>query len=115
MATARRSHSIVANNSTMVGLNRRQRRILSEKLPDVANLAAAGLIFAQFVGSQCFSRAVRTNHDRSVRHVGRNAAVLVHHCPGRLARRTQETARGSLPVTGRSRYTRVYRAASAQP
>jgi hypothetical protein len=42
----------------MLGLKREQRHLLADKLPDVANLGVAGLIFAQFVGSQRFSLAV---------------------------------------------------------
>jgi len=42
----------------MVRLRKRQRAMLVEKIPDLANLAAAGLIFGQFVSGQRFSLAV---------------------------------------------------------
>ena len=42
----------------MLRLTRRQRTTLVEKVPDLANLAAAGLVFGQFVGGQPFSRTV---------------------------------------------------------
>jgi hypothetical protein len=34
----------------MLGLRQAQRTVLVEKIPDLANLAAGGLIFGQFVG-----------------------------------------------------------------
>jgi len=42
----------------MVRLRTRQRAILVEKIPDLANLAAAPLIFGQFVSGQRFSLAI---------------------------------------------------------
>jgi hypothetical protein len=41
--------------STMLELRTRQREILIDKLPDVANLAAGALVFGQFIGSETFS------------------------------------------------------------
>ncbi len=43
---------------TMLGLRQAQRTVLAEKIPDLANLAAGGLIFGQFVGGQPFSPTV---------------------------------------------------------
>ena len=42
----------------MLRLRKTQRAILVEKIPDLANLAAAGLIFGQFVSGQRFSIAI---------------------------------------------------------
>jgi hypothetical protein len=42
----------------MIRLRKRQRAMLVEKIPDLANLAAAGLIFGQFVSGQQFSLAI---------------------------------------------------------
>jgi hypothetical protein len=39
----------------MLELNREQRRILTDKLPDVANIAAGALVFGQFFSVQAFS------------------------------------------------------------
>ena len=39
----------------MLRLTARQRTVLLEKVPDVANLAIGALLFGQFVGSQPFS------------------------------------------------------------
>ena len=39
----------------MVVLNRRQRAVLTDKLPDGANLAAGALVFGQFLGDRPFS------------------------------------------------------------
>jgi len=41
----------------MLRLTVRQRGLLIEKLPDLANLAMAGLVFGQFLGAQEFSVA----------------------------------------------------------
>jgi hypothetical protein len=40
----------------MLRLNARQRTVLLEKVPDVANLAIGALLFGQVVGSQPVSR-----------------------------------------------------------
>ncbi|MGH9256214.1 MAG: hypothetical protein ACRD3C_16785 [Vicinamibacterales bacterium] len=42
----------------MLRLKGRQRAVLGEKLLDLANFAAAALVFGQFVGQQSFSWAV---------------------------------------------------------
>ena len=42
----------------MVGWTKARRQMLVDKLPDAANLALAGLLFGQFVGSRPFSLAV---------------------------------------------------------
>ena len=42
----------------MLGLRRAQRRLLAEKMADLANLAAAGTVFGQFVGGQRYSLPV---------------------------------------------------------
>ena len=39
----------------MLRLNVRQRTMLVEKVPDLANLAMAGLVFGQFLGTEAFS------------------------------------------------------------
>jgi hypothetical protein len=39
----------------MLELKPRQREVLIDKLPDVANLAAGALVFGQFIGGQAFS------------------------------------------------------------
>ena len=39
----------------MLELNREQRRMLADKLPDVANIAAGALVFGQYLSSQAFS------------------------------------------------------------
>ena len=39
----------------MLELNREQRRVLTDKLPDGANIAAGALVFGQFLSSQTFS------------------------------------------------------------
>lgn len=44
--------------STMVEFKPRQRDVLTDKLPDVANLAAGALIFGQFIGDRAFSLRV---------------------------------------------------------
>lgn len=43
---------------TMVGLNREQRRILADKLPDTANVAVGGMVFGQFLSDRAFSPLV---------------------------------------------------------
>ena len=43
---------------TMLGFRQTQRTVLVEKIPDLANLAAGGLIFGQFVGGQRFSLTI---------------------------------------------------------
>jgi hypothetical protein len=43
---------------TMVGLTRDQRALIADKLGDVGNLAAAGLLFAQFVSDRPFSISI---------------------------------------------------------
>lgn len=40
---------------TMLELNRNQRTVLADKLPDMANLATGALVFAQFLGERAFS------------------------------------------------------------
>ena len=40
---------------TMLRLKREQRALVADKVGDLANLAAAGLVFAQFVSNQPFS------------------------------------------------------------
>ncbi len=40
---------------TMLVLNREQRRVLVDKLPDVANVAAGALVFGQFLSDRTFS------------------------------------------------------------
>ena len=40
---------------TMLELNRNQRAVLADKLPDMANVAAGALVFAQFLGERPFS------------------------------------------------------------
>ena len=40
---------------TMLELNRHQRHVLVDKLPDVANVAAGALVFGQFLGNTTFS------------------------------------------------------------
>jgi hypothetical protein len=42
----------------MVDLTRRQRELLADKLPDFANVAAAGLVFGQFASGQAISARV---------------------------------------------------------
>ena len=44
--------------TTMVGLTPEQRALVADKLGDVGNLAAAGLVFAQFVSDRPFSLGV---------------------------------------------------------
>ena len=39
----------------MVVLSSRQRAVLVEKLPDIANLAAGALVFGQFLGDRPYS------------------------------------------------------------
>lgn len=39
----------------MVELTSRQRVLLADKVPDVANLAAGALVFGQFLGDRTFS------------------------------------------------------------
>ena len=39
----------------MIRLKSRQRTLLLEKVPDVANLAVGALVFGQFIGEQPFS------------------------------------------------------------
>lgn len=39
----------------MIVLNRKQRTLLADKLPDVANVAACALVFGQFLGGRPFS------------------------------------------------------------
>ena len=43
---------------TMLRLTIARRRMLIDKLPDAANLALAGLVFGQFVGSRLFSAGI---------------------------------------------------------
>ena len=43
---------------TMLELNREQRRLIAEKLLDVANIAAGAMIFGQFLSGQSFSSGV---------------------------------------------------------
>ena len=40
---------------TMIELNRTQRAVLIDKLPDAANVAIGALFFAQFLGERAFS------------------------------------------------------------
>ena len=42
----------------MVGLNREQRRISADKLPDMANVAVGGMVFGQFLSDRAFSPLV---------------------------------------------------------
>jgi hypothetical protein len=42
----------------MLRLSERQRDVLIDNLPDTANLALGGMLFAQFVGGQMFSTLV---------------------------------------------------------
>lgn len=42
----------------MLELRRRQREVLIEKLPDMANIAAGGLVFGQFLGERPCSLAL---------------------------------------------------------
>jgi hypothetical protein len=42
----------------MLGLTRRRRELIAEKLADLANLAAAALVFGQALGAQGFSLPV---------------------------------------------------------
>lgn len=42
----------------MLRLKRRQREVILDTLPDLANLIAGALLFAQFVGSERFSFGV---------------------------------------------------------
>ncbi len=42
----------------MLRLTKARQRMLIDKLPDAGNLALAGLVFGQFVGSQPFSLAL---------------------------------------------------------
>jgi hypothetical protein len=44
-----------ARKATMLRLKREQRALVADKVGDLANLAAAGLVFAQFVSDQPFS------------------------------------------------------------
>ena len=46
--------------STMLRLKPPQRRVVADKLPDLANLGAASLIFGQLVGDGQVSLAVMT-------------------------------------------------------
>ena len=39
----------------MLGLSTRQRSVLVEKLPDIANVAAGALVFGQFLGDRGYS------------------------------------------------------------
>ena len=39
----------------MLRLTQRQRELLLDKWPDLANLAVAGLVFGQFLGTEPFS------------------------------------------------------------
>lgn len=41
--------------TTMLVLNREQRRVLVDKLPDIANVAAGAMVFGQFLGDRPFS------------------------------------------------------------
>jgi hypothetical protein len=45
----------MASKSTMVGLDRSQRRVLAETVRDIANIAAGAMIFGQFVAGAPFS------------------------------------------------------------
>lgn len=40
---------------TMLRLSQKQRRLLSDKVPDLANLVAGALVFGQFVDPESFS------------------------------------------------------------
>ncbi len=42
----------------MIILSSRQRAVLVEKLPDIANVAAGALVFGQFLGDQPYSPAL---------------------------------------------------------
>ena len=42
----------------MVVLSSRQRAVLVEKLPDIANVAAGALVFGQFLGDRPYSLAL---------------------------------------------------------
>ena len=42
----------------MIGLTKEQRSLFGDKLPDLANLVAAALVFGQFVGQQSVSLVV---------------------------------------------------------
>lgn len=48
----------VAPAPTMLSLNRDQRQMLSDKLPDAANLAIGALFFGQFLSDKPFSTAL---------------------------------------------------------
>ena len=39
----------------MLELNRHQRAVLADKLPDIANVAAGALVFGQLLGERTFS------------------------------------------------------------
>jgi len=47
-------------SGTMLRLTTEQRRLLAEKLLDLANLVATALVFGQFVGQQSVSLNVMT-------------------------------------------------------
>ena len=42
----------------MVELSEEQRRVVVDKLPDMANVAAGAMVFGQFIGDQPFSITV---------------------------------------------------------
>ena len=44
----------------MVELSEGQRRVLTDKLPDVANVAAGAMVFGQFLGDRPFSMPLAT-------------------------------------------------------
>lgn len=53
---ARDSRSLqLPRPTTMVELNKAQRAVLVDKLPDVADVAAGALVFGQFLGEHVFS------------------------------------------------------------
>ena len=49
---------VTATESTMLDLSSDQRKLLLDKVPDVANVAAGALIFGQFLGPQRFSLVI---------------------------------------------------------
>lgn len=64
----------------MLKLTRQQRSMLAEKLLDIANLAAAAMIFGQFVSERRFSAAIAG--------VGATVWVVLAVCAIRLSRGT---------------------------
>lgn len=51
----RRSFRDSGVETTMLELNREQRAVLADKLPDAASVAAGALVFGQFLGDRPFS------------------------------------------------------------